>query len=492
MAGERESYRRILAATAVMGGATVIAIAIGIVRTKIFALAIGPVGIGLVGLFTSIMATAAAVGSMGLGFSGVRQIAADEKNRAVARTALWLAIWPLAMVTALVLWLGRHEIGRWVIGNDGHALGVGLMGIAAAFAIVAVGQTAVIQGMGRVGDVARVRVRGALLSLLIGVPAVLYAGALGIALAVIAIPLGNLLAALPYRPRPEPRSGQISRQRIIGEWRQLLTLGATLMLTSTLAAGILVVVRTIVIRHDGLEAAGLYQAAYAISAMNASLVLSAMATDYFPRLSGAQADRAVSATLVNQQLHAALLLASPILLGVAALAPLVLELLYSGAFTAAADMLRWQLVGELLKLPGWALGFLLVARVEKSRFLLVESGFAVAYVTLTLVLLPVAGLAGVGMAYAAAYLVYSLLLIAICSRGQAVSVSRENRLHLGLVGAALIGVSVFGAKLPWLAAALGVIAAAVAGWHTLRHLNEIRRSPTAAPPPTPGEDFQPV
>ena len=54
MTAGRESYRRILAATVIMGGATIASILIGVVRTKIFALLIGPAGIGLVGLFTSV------------------------------------------------------------------------------------------------------------------------------------------------------------------------------------------------------------------------------------------------------------------------------------------------------------------------------------------------------------------------------------------------------------------------------------------------------
>ena len=62
MTAERDSYRRILAATAIMGGATVVTILVGVIRTKLFALLVGPAGIGLIGLLTSIMATAAAVG----------------------------------------------------------------------------------------------------------------------------------------------------------------------------------------------------------------------------------------------------------------------------------------------------------------------------------------------------------------------------------------------------------------------------------------------
>jgi PST family polysaccharide transporter len=214
--------------------------------------------------------------------------------------------------------------------------------------------------------------------------------------------------------------------------------------------------------------------------LNASLVLSAMATDYFPRLTGTQTDAVASAALVNQQLHAALLLASPILLGMSATAPLVLHILYSGAFTVGADLLRWQLLGELLKLPGWAFGFLLVARADKGRFLSVETGFAVIFVGATFLLLPRMGLSGAGMSYTLAYLVYSLVVAGICARRHAASLSMANRIQLLVVGAAMLGLALLGPTAPSLAAGAGLVLALMAAVYAWRHLSQIRRSPAAA------------
>lgn len=476
MTAERDSYRRILAATAIMGGATVVTILVGVVRTKLFALLVGPTGIGLIGLFTSIMATAAAIGGMGLGFSGVREIAAGPDRLPTIRRALWLAAWPLAVLAALILWFGRLEIARWSGAGEAQATAIGLIGLAAALTIVGGVQVAEIQGLGRVKDVAKVRVGGALIALLLGVPAVAWLGPIGLVVAVAAIPAGNVLAALPFRPHSQ---GERAWSNLTDEWRRLLGLGATIMVTTSLAAGVLVGVRALIIRQDGIEAAGLYQAAFAISALNASLVLSAMATDYFPRLSSTQADRKASATLINQQLHAALLLAAPLLLGMSGAAPLVLQLLYSGEFMGGADLLRWQLAGELFKLPGWAMAFLLIARSDKGRFLFAETSFALLFVAASFVLLPRLGLAGAGVGYALAYLAYSILVAVMCGGRHNGSISRKNILHVMVVGAAMLILALVGEASPWVAALLGLIAAAVSGLHALRHLNELRRTPSA-------------
>ena len=85
MSEQVASYRRILKSSSIIGGASVINIVIGLARTKIIAVLLGPAGIGLVSLYTGLMSTATAVASMGIGTMGTRQIAeALKSERGVA------------------------------------------------------------------------------------------------------------------------------------------------------------------------------------------------------------------------------------------------------------------------------------------------------------------------------------------------------------------------------------------------------------------------
>lgn len=470
---ERDSFRRIVAATSIVGGATAITIVIGVARMKIFALALGPAGIGLIGVLASIMGVGAAIGGMGLGFSGVRQIASSEKTRAIARRALWLATWPMAIFAGVALWIGRASIAQLVTASADHALSIGLTGIGVVLTIAATSQIAVIQGYQRTGDLARARIYGALLALIIGVPAVLYGGPMGIVAAVVAVPIGNTLAALPYRPRAEPGGDGATAKELCAQWQHLFALGAVVMVTTSLTSLALVLVRAAIIAGEGIEAAGLYQAAVGVSAMNVSLILSAMSADFFPHLASIEGDRPAANRLVNQQLRATILLGAPILMALVALAPIVLQLFYSNAFTPAAAMLRWQVAGELLKFPGWALGFVLVARGDKWRFLFVELLFTVLYLAGTTTLLPLFGLAGVGVAYLLAYAGYSVVLIMTCRRRHGIVLSPQNLRALALVLGALIGVTLLASTSPLGAGLVGLALAAGLAIHALRELEQM-------------------
>src|SRR5579862_5205928 len=71
----RHTYGQILKSSALMGGSTVANIAVSVVRAKAMALLIGPAGVGLVGLHSSILNLTHSVAGMGINQSGVRQIA---------------------------------------------------------------------------------------------------------------------------------------------------------------------------------------------------------------------------------------------------------------------------------------------------------------------------------------------------------------------------------------------------------------------------------
>ena len=88
-------------------------------------------------------------------------------------------------------------------------------------------------------------------------------------------------------------------------------------------------------------------------------VLGAMATDYYPRLTAVINDHAQASKLVNEQTEMALLLAGPVLLAMITFAPWVIHLLYAASFTPAAEVLRWQVLGDILKVASWPMGFVL-------------------------------------------------------------------------------------------------------------------------------------
>ena len=159
------SYSQILRATSIVGGGKVLTILIGLVRSKVLALLLGPAGIGVMGLLQGVMSTGSTLFGLGMGSSGVRQIAAadgDPAKLSTVRKALWRSNVVLGLIGLAVLWGFSEPISRLVFGEAGRATDVAWMGVGVLISLIATSQTALLQGMRRIGDMVKAGLVGAL------------------------------------------------------------------------------------------------------------------------------------------------------------------------------------------------------------------------------------------------------------------------------------------------------------------------------------------
>jgi O-antigen/teichoic acid export membrane protein len=373
------SYRRILKSSSIIGGASVINIAIGLVRTKIIALLLGPAGIGLVSLYTGLMSTATAVSTMGIGTIGTRQIAEalsheDERAVALLRRAMFWGALLLASAGALVVWSLRELLAVHVLGGAEHATIVGWLAFGVAFSVAGASQGALIQGMRRIGDMARLSVYGSLLNTVLGVALLWQWGQAGLVAYVLIGPLMSLLLGHWFVSRlPKLTSGDVSIQEMAHQWQTLLRLGIPFMGAALVGTLVQLWIRVEVGNTLGAESLGHFQAAWTISMQYIGFVLAAMGADYYPRLTGVINDHQAATRLVNEQTEIALLLSAPVFIAIIGLTPWVIHLLYSSAFLPAVDVLRWQILGDVLKVASWPLGFVFLATGAGKTFFGTES-----------------------------------------------------------------------------------------------------------------------
>jgi O-antigen/teichoic acid export membrane protein len=437
--------RHILWATSLVGGATLGALLIGLIRNKAVALIGGPTAVGLLGLFTSTISLGASVATLGLDTSAVRQLSSKIEDPAKAsevRSAVNLLACFLAMSGAAVLWVLRHPAAVYVLDDPSLADEVGWLALGVAATVLAASYTAVLQSYGLLGAVARVRVWGSALATAVSVAAIYWLGLTGIVVAAIASPVTTLILVAWYsRSLPDFTAGRPSWRQLLGQWHDLAAIGGTAMLAFAFGSVSQLGVRSIVARELGIEATGLFHASAAIIMVNLTLVLNAMAADYFPRLSKAVDRPRDTEHIFNEQLHVILVLASPALVLASALAPFLLKLLYADAFAQSAPLLRLLVAAGALRLLIFALGFLLLARRSGFAFLFGEL-LAVLALPLIWVLVRQFGLSGAGLGV----LLASLLTCAAYwtrSIGLGLHISRSNMGYS-------IGLTIFLVALAWL------------------------------------------
>ena len=419
---EQSSRRQILRSSAIIGGSSVINIAIGLLRMKVVALLLGPAGVGLIGILQNLMVTASTISALGVGNVGTRQIAeangrGDQADIDAARRALFWGTLFLALLGAVGFWLLRDVLASWMLDDATGGGMLGWLAVGVALTVATGSQKALLNGMRRIGDIARVSVFSSLLSSLLGIPLILWLGSEGIVWFILATPLASFVISHVYVARmPKIKSGPTSLWRMTGQWSTLIRLGSAFMLAGMVVLLGLLAVRTLVQNELGTEQLGYFQAAWTISMTYIGFVLGAMGTDYYPRLTAVIHDHEQVNQLVNEQTEVAILLSGPVLLGMLALAPWVIELLYSAEFAPAATVLRWQILGDLFKILSWPLGFIVLAQGAGRTFVLTESIAMLIFFITTWVLLPVFGIEATGVSFFLMYLLYLPLVFWVVRR----------------------------------------------------------------------------
>jgi O-antigen/teichoic acid export membrane protein len=469
------SYRRILKNSSIIGGSSVANVGLGLIRTKALALILGPAGMGVASLYIGFLNTAGTLATMGLGTVGTRQIAEsfskeDARAVAVARRAMFWGTMVLAGVAMLAVWSLRSVLAVWILGSSSYAPVIGWLAIGVGLLVAAASQSALLQGTYRIGDLARVTIWASILNVALGVAFLWKWGQHGLIGYVLVGPLATFAVGHFYVSRlPKSAKHTIAWSEVTRQWSALLRLGVAYVgggLSLTLTQ---LWIRIFVGKALGRAPLGQYQAAWTISMYYVSFILTAMAADYYPRLTAVVHEHDGARRLVNEQSEIALLLSAPVFVAMMALAPWVMHLLYSVQFAPAVDLLRWQILGDVLKVASWPLGFVILAAGDGKTFFWTECATNLLTAILIVTLAPVVGLRITGIAYLATYLFYLPLVFWLARRRIAFSWSPPvYRLVLGVFTAC-------GAV--WLLALVGrcgmLIGAAVAVWLAVFALGRI-------------------
>jgi antigen flippase len=478
-----DSYREILHSTALIGASSLVSMVFSLIRMKGLALLLGPAGVGLIALFNAIADVTVAVAGLGVSQSGVRQIAqamgeGDHGRIAATMAVLGRTSLILGLAGGLGLAVLAVPAALLTFGSAQYSVAVAALGLLVLLRILTGGQTALLQGARRVGDLAWLNIIAAVVGLVITLPLVYLWREQAVVPALILVALGTWVVArwfvgkVAVNRRPVPAVVRWS------DVEALLRLGTAFMVSGVLTMGAAYAVRILVLHETGVDAAGLYQSAWAVSGLYAGVVLQAMGTDFYPRLTAAAADDALIGRLVNEQTEVSLLLAGPGVLATMSLAHLALLGFYSQEFIAAAELLRWLSLGMMLRVVSWPLGFIIVAKGWQKAFVAIEVGATALHVGLAALLLPHFGINATGMAFTGLYACHGVVVYLIARQRCGFQFSPENRILLILFGAAtlLVFVSFFFLSF-WWATVVGLVATGMAGIGSLIALSRLAADP---------------
>lgn len=459
MNSEHKSYSRILKSSSLIGGAQGINMLIGMVRIKIVALLIGPVGIGLVETYRSIVQLVSAVSGLGLQSSAVRDIAVAVGNgdrQQIGRIVLTLRrmYWLTGGVGFLCVALLSKKLSLITFSNTDHIVEIAAVGVTVLFANVQGGQMALLQGMRRIDYLARLNVTGVFAGSIISVGLYLWLGMRGIVPAIISLGLIQLIVSWWFARKVVVPKVEMSWRESFREAGGMVRLGLAFMWSGALTMGVAYATRAVIAREIDLIAVGIFSAAYSLSGLIVNFVLGAMGADYYPGLAAVNTDHGRMRNLVNQQTEIGLLLALPGLLATMAFAPWAIRIFYTADFWQASDLLQWFALGCLGRVISWPLGFIVLAKEASALFAVTQTLFNLIHMLLIVLGLTFLGIEGVAVAFALLYSITTVVNLVISKYMIDFSWSRGVWSLLGIMFPVIAVVFIAGKFLPEITASI--------------------------------------
>lgn len=363
--------------TAVIGGAQVVQILAGIIRAKFVAILLGPIGIGINGILNSAIGIITQVSGLGLNFSAVREISQDVTNESpekLSRTITVIKRWLYftSLLGAIVTVALSYYLSYLSFDNDKYVMAFVVLSVAVGLNVLNNGNMSVLQGLHKIKMLAYTSLLGSVIGLFTSVPLYYFYGIESIPYAIIVAAATAYVVSSVMVKRLKIPSTPMSLPEVFHKGKDMAALGVVLMLAQVIGLIVIYVINAYITHSASLVDLGFYQAGIGITTQYSSLVFTAMATEYFPRLSGVCKDVKKTNLAINQQIEISLLIITPIVLLVVITAPIIIKVLLSAEFIHIQRFVELMAMSMILKGAAFPIGYLSFARGDKRIFFLLE------------------------------------------------------------------------------------------------------------------------
>ena len=395
-------------ATSIFGGVQVFNILISLIRSKFIALFLGPAGMGIAGLLVSTTNLIASFTNFGLGTTAVKNISeatsGGDSNRANTVVGVFRKLLILTGLLGTILVFALAPVlSKLSFGNSDYSNAFRWVSVTLFLGQIATGQLVILQGMRKLKQLAKSNMIGSVSGLLISLPIYYSIGVKGIVPAIIITSLASVAITYYFTSKIKFDKVKITTALIKLEGSGMLKMGFIFSLNGLIAMVAAYILTIFIARYGGVDQVGLYNAGFAIVNTYVGMIFTAMATDFFPRLSAISSDNKKCGIMVNQQAYISILIIAPILTIFLVFINAIIIILYSAKFLEINDMIQYVALGILLKTVTWAMGFMIIAKGNSKLFFYSEVIANIYMLASNILFYKYYGLNGIGISFILSY-----------------------------------------------------------------------------------------
>ena len=395
------------------GMATVVKMIANLLVSKILAYFVGPTGFATIGQFQNGINIFLTLSTGGIG-SGVTKYVSEYQEQSDLRQkfiniALKISVF-CSIITSFIVIAFSHSIAQYLLGDTTYQSILVLFALGlTAFSINST-LLSILNGFKSFQVFIRVSIVGALLGMtltaILTITLNLYGALLSYAISQSIIVVFTCWALR----KTNWLTWSFWKQPF--EWtivKQLLSYSAMALVTTLNMPTSQLLVRSYIVENLSQEKAGIWEGMNKISAMYLMLITTSITTYYLPRLSEIPSNQELI-----KEVQRTFKLVLPVLLALSFLVfllkDIIIYILFTPEFLPMRDLFSVQLVGDIFKMSGWLLAYVLLAKAMTKAFILVDIVFSVSFVLFSISFVKLFGLIGATYAYTLNYFIYAIVL----------------------------------------------------------------------------------
>lgn len=440
---ESGKYKNIFKSTFLFSFVQVVRILVAVVKNKVVSILLGAEGMGIMGLFQTTLNFIKTGSGLGVSQSAVRDISeanASEDRGKFSRTICVVRriVLYTSLLGASITILLSPLLSKWTFGNSGYVFSFIILSIAIFFEIFVENQLAILKGMRRLRSLAKASIWGSLVGLVTGLPLYYFMGVKGIVPSFVITAFTIYLVTRYYVNQVSYDKIRIPLRQVFKEATPMVKMGIALMLVGLIGTFFDLIVVAYLRSHGGLSIVGYYSAGSTIVTSYIGVVITAMSTDYYPRISAVNKDNVKLTDEVNTQSEVGLLMAFPLVVIFVFFSPLFINILYTDDFIRSIDYTDYALIGSVITICSNSMGMILLAKQASSIFLWSVIGQRVVCLFAYIFLYNSFGLAGLGYAYVFMGLLHIVLMSIIMKLAYGIKFRYKVIVQLFLVIAVIL------------------------------------------------------
>ena len=399
--------------------ATIIKILTGFITVKIISVYLGPSGLALVAQVNNFIGLLTSLSSGGIG-NGIVKYTAEFKENKVEIFKTWSTALKLSVVLSLIIGIFvsifSKKISFYLLGNEEFYFVFLIFSLLVIFFTMNTVFTSIFNGLGEIKKLTFLNVVSSLIGLFIALLLILNFGLKGALISGIVSQFIIFFVIVIFLKKSSLFSLRIFKEKFdIKTLYNLLNFSGMTLTAVIMNMGALIFLRNYIGNNFGWDSAGYWQGIWRISETYLMLITMTLSIYYLPKLSEIQNKK----ELIKEILYGYKIIIPVVILMAGFIyifRDFLIRLIFSDDFQPMSDLFLFQLIGDVVKIASWLLGYIMIAKAMTGKYILLEIISVLNFVVLSIIFLNIYGLVGITLAFMVNYIFYFAILALIFKR----------------------------------------------------------------------------